>query len=159
MPRIPRSSRKVEDIFRLSQTYLYLRAAKLDAEHKFSAASKPVKAYLAANGATDAEGNRVYSFASLMQGVDGKIYSGVMLKRGQGPAQFDPEEVIAFAKAESSFPTGRVVKTIEVPDVDELYVLQQEGLITEKQLRSLMHDPEPTYSLWPVEATAIAEEE
>jgi hypothetical protein len=46
-----------------------------------------------------------------------------------------------------------------VPDLDELYVLQQEGKITEKQLRSLMHAPDPTYSLWPVEAGAVTEED
>lgn len=159
MPRIPRSSHRVEDIFRLSQTYLYIRAGKLDDEKRFSAAAKPVKAWLAANGAVDAEGNRVYKFPSLMQGADGKVYSGVMLKRGQGPAYFDPAEVIDFAKGKSGYVTTRVVKTIEVPDLDELYVLEQEGKITEKELRSLMHDPDPTYSLWPVEAAAIAEED
>lgn len=148
MPRIPRS--KVEDIFRLSQTYLYVRAGKLDGEKRFSAVSKPVKAWLAANGATDAEGNRVYKFPSIMQGADGKTYSGVMLKRSQGPAYFDPEEVIEFAKHCGL--AHRVVKTVEVPDLDELYVLQQEGKITEKELRGLMHDPEPSFALWPVEA-------
>jgi hypothetical protein len=160
MPRIPRSNlHKMEDIFRLSQTYLFLRAAKLDAEHKFTAASKPIKSWLTANGKTDADGNRVYKFDRVMQGADGKTYSGVMLKRGQGPAYFDPAEVIAFVKASSAFSTSRVVKTVEVPDLDELYVLQQEGKITEEELRGLMHDPEPSYSLWPVEAAVTEEDE
>lgn len=166
MSRIPRNNlRKMEDIFRLSQTYLFLRAAKLDAEHKFSAASKPVKLWLTANGKTDAEGNRVYQFEHAMQGADGKVYAGVMLKRGQGPAQFDSEEVLEFIRkldierGALGHLSERVIRTVEYPDLDELYVLQQEGKITEAQLRSLMHDPDPTYSLWPVEATPIEEDE
>jgi hypothetical protein len=156
MPRIPRTSsaRRAEDIFRLAQTYLFLRFAKLDAEHKFSAAAKPIREWLTANGKTDAEGNRVLAFAKAMQGADGRAYGGVMLKRSQAPAQFDPEEVLAFARERGL--AGRVVKTVEVPDLDELYVLQQEGRITERELRGLMHEPEPVYSLWPVEA-AIGE--
>jgi hypothetical protein len=159
MSRIPRNNlRKVEDIFRLSQTYLFLRAAKLDAEHRFTAASKPLKVWLTANGRSDAEGNRVYPFDHALQGADGKVYTGVMLKRGQGPAYFDPDEVLKFAHTDPVL-AQRIVKTIEVPDLDELYVLQQEGKITESELRSLMHDPEPTYSLWPVEAAATEEDE
>jgi hypothetical protein len=166
MSRIPRTTaRRAEDVFRLSQTYLYLRFNKLDAEHKFTAAAKPIKEWLTSNGKEDADGNRVYRFGKTMQGADGKVYSGVMLKRNQAPAQFDPEEVLEFIKkvdierGELGHLSGRVITTVEVPDLDELYVLQQEGKITEAQLRSLMHDPAPTFALWPVEATVAAEED
>lgn len=160
--RIPRHP--IEDIFKLSQKYLYLRTQKLEAERRFKSASDPVRKWLAAkdeddkwaNGEEDAEGNRVFYFDQSMVGADGRRYAGVMLRRAQGAATFDEREVLGFA-----FERGlrdRLVKTVEVADLDELYVLQQEGIITEAELRSLMHTPAPTYALWPLEATELTEE-
>lgn len=174
MPRIPRSrpAPMADDLFRQAQKYLFDRTDKLLAEAKFKRSSKPIKEWLDerddngkfVNGVEDTEGNRVFKFSRLMQGVDGKTYSGVMLKRSQGENYFDPEEVLEFirvvdvAKGANGHISERVIKTIEVPDLDELYVLQQEGTITEKQLRGLMHEPAPQYALWPIEAKAVLEE-
>lgn len=159
---------QADEIFRLSQRYLYLRAAKLAAEKSFSAAARPVKAWLAEtdeddkylHGEQDADGNRIFRFSQLIPG-DGKYYEGVMLRRTQGLPFFDPDEVLEFARRQppSSGVATRVIRTIEVPDLEELYVLQQEGVITEAELRSLMHTPDPTYALWPMEAAEMTEEE
>jgi hypothetical protein len=154
------------DIFREAQRYLHLRTEKLAAERKFKAASDPVRKWLNAknaaggwlNGTEDDEGNRVLYFDRAVTSTDGKIYDGVMLRRAQAAATFDSDEVLAFARTLRTSLQVRLIKTIEVPDLDELYVLQQKGEITEKQLRSLMHEPAPTYSLWPLEATEITEE-
>ena len=43
-----RIARTIEDIFRLSQKYLYLRTEKLKAERDFKAASDPVRKWLSA---------------------------------------------------------------------------------------------------------------
>jgi hypothetical protein len=155
----------IEDMFRLSQKYLFYRTQKLDTERRFKSASDPVRKWLAAkdddgkwvNGEEDAEGNRVFYFDQSLTGADGRRYAGVMLRRAQGAATFDEKEVLAFAHTDARL-AHRLVKTIEVADLDELYVLQQEGWITEAQLRGLMHTPAPTYALWPLEATELTEE-
>lgn len=154
-----------DDLFRQSQKYIFDRTEKLLAEAKFKRSAKPVKEWLDekdehgkfVNGTEDDDGNRVFKFSKVMQGMDGKLYSGVMLKRQDGTAYFDSDEVLAFADSDPAI-TDRLIKMVPVPDIDELYVLQQEGKITEKQLRSLMHQPEPQYSLWPIEAAASLEE-
>jgi hypothetical protein len=155
-----------EDIFRQSQRYLADRTEKLLAEAKFKKSAKPVKEWLDekdgdgkfVHGVEDDDGNRVFKFARPMQGIDGKMYSGVMLKRSQGESYFDPDEVLEFLRHKPMSVQKRAIKTITVPDLDELYVLQQESKISEVELRSLMHDPEPQYALWPVESKAIVEE-
>lgn len=161
-----RSARPVGEIFRLSQRYLYLREVKLDAEKQFSAAARPVRAWLNdtdddgayLHGETDADGNRICRFDQSVPGADGKMYAGVMLRRTQGLPTFDEEEVLEFARSDPKI-AKRVIKTIEIPDLEQLYVLQQEGVITEAELRGLMHTPAPSYALWPVEASEITEEE
>lgn len=155
-----------EEIFRLSQRYLHLRQLKLDAEKDFAAAARPVRAWLAEkddddrylHGDGDADGNRVYRSSQPIPGVDGKMYAGVMLRRTQGLPVFDEDEVMEFARRDRNV-AERVIQTIEVPDLEQLYVLQQEGLISEDDLRGLMHTPAPSYALWPVEASALTEEE
>lgn len=155
-----------DDIFRQSQSYLFARTDKLLAEAKFKRSAKPVKEWLDekddngrfVNGVEDTEGNRVFKFSRVLQGVDGKMYSGVMLKKGLGEAYFEPDEVLEFLRHKPMSVQKRAIKTVVVPDLDELYVLQQEGKITETELRSLMHQPAPNYALWPIEAKAIAEE-
>ena len=155
-----------EDIFRQSQRYLFDRTDKLLAEAKFKKSAKPVKEWLDekdgdgnfVHGVEDIEGNRVFSFGRPIQGVDGKMYSGVMLKKSAGESYFDPDEVLEFLRHKPMSVQKRAIKTIVVPDLDELYVLQQEGKLTEQELRGLMHDPKPQYALWPVESKAVAEE-
>ena len=163
--RVRRRSGPDEEIFRLSQRYLMLRAAKLAAEKNFSEAARPLKAWLndPENGEEDANGNRIYRFGRSVpdgKAVDGKEYAGVMLRRTQGLPTFDEDEVLEFARnaGDEEIPR-RLLKTIVVPDLEQLYVLQQEGLITEDELRALMHVPKPTYALWPVEAADLTEEE
>lgn len=159
-------TRRVPDIFRHAQNYLFLRTGNLESNRKFDSAKKPVKDWLKKYGTEDADGNLVYTFPSVLTGTDGKDYSGVMLKKSVGPAYFLDDEVRKLLESkpagdtiEQSNLAKRVFRTVEVLDQDELYLLHQEGKITEDELRGLLHYPNPSYALWPVEAKEILEDE
>ena len=159
---------RVPNIFRDAQTYIHQRVQSLDTNRYFESTKKPVKQWLETNGEEDDDGNKVYQFPSPIKAVDDKVYSGVMLRKSVGSAFMDEKEVMALiASHDSSQPPhltpgaiyDRVFKQVRVMDMDEVYVLQQEGIITEDELRSLLHYPKPSYSLWPVEATDPLEDE
>lgn len=149
---------RVNSMQRQAMTYLHLRANKLAAERAFNASARPLKKWLTENGEEDADGNLIFKFPFPISGEDGKDYAGVMLRRQQGPSTFDEDEVRAFAERKGFGYQARLIKLVEVVDLDELYVMQQEGKISEEELRGLMHAPDPTYALWPLEA-AVQEEE
>ena len=152
--------------FRDAQLYLWQRANHLSCGclRNYNAASKPVKDWLNAkdddgnfiHGQTDDAGNQVFWFPKPVLAADDTEYAGVMLKVRPGNAYFDEEEVMDFAKSRGL--ANRIIKTIEVIDEDELFVLYQEGKITEQEIRNLTHYPEPAYSLWPVKTTETLDE-
>jgi hypothetical protein len=154
-------TRRVPDIFRHAQTYLHERVRNLEYTRSFESAKKPVKDWLKKYGTEDTAGNLVYQFPTVLAGADGKFYSGVMLKRSVGPAYFNDDEVMKLIDSLDADICWeeRVWKTVRVLDQDQLYLMHQEGVITEDQLRGLLHYPNPTYALWPVEAKEIFEDE
>ena len=149
--------RRIEDIFRDAQTYLHTRAEASVHTKKFESAKAPLKKWLKENGIEDADGNLVYEFPRDISSIDEKVYAGVMLRKSVGQSFMVEDEVREFIKRHKKAKVrdayGRVFKYVEVLDQDELYVLQQEGAITEEELRSLLKDPAPQYALWPIEAT------
>ena len=158
--------KRVSDVFKDAQRYLHTRVASLEQNRTFEAAKKPVKQWLEANGTEDDDGNKTYTFPRNITAVDEKVYSGVMLRKAVGAATMDDKEVrelllkVGVRKAKNQTALEqRVFRTVEVLDMDEVYVLQQEGLITEEELRGLLHYPKPSYSLWPVEAAEPLEDE
>ena len=83
------------------------------------------------------------------------------LRKIPGAEYFDQEEVLEYLEDHVGPKTGlsvtdikKVFKTVKVVQFnqDQLYVLQQEGLIPEKELRDLIHTTDPSYQLWPVES-------
>lgn len=152
---------RVTDIFRDAQTYLHIRTENSTVTNRFKLAKAPVKKWLEANGEEDADGNLIYEFPREVVGGDDKVYSGVMLRKSVGQAFMVDDEVRAFLgkkfKTLKDNPYSRVFKQVEVLQSEELYVLQQEGLITERELRSLIHDPPAQYALWPIEAEEVLE--
>lgn len=154
---------RVPDIFRDSQEYLLARAQNSEASAAFKRASAPIRKYLDKNGIEDDDGNFVYEFPKPLASVDGEEYSGVMLKKGKQEPYFDIGEVKALLKGKIC-PDGeaahyKVIQHVEVLDQDALYALQQEDIITEEELRGLIHYTKPSYSLWPVKATEPLEDD
>jgi hypothetical protein len=152
--------------FRDAQLYLWRRV-----EHQacgclknYTQASKKVKDWLGKkdedgkfiNGERDDKGNQVFWFPKEITAADGVEYSGVMLKAKPGEAYFDDAEVMDFARRKGL--AERVIRTVQVIDEEELYVLYQEGEITETELRDLTHYAEPSYSLWPVKTAEALDE-
>lgn len=166
---MPTTSRRHDDpaleIFRSAQMYLYLREQKLAAERAFADAAKPIKSWLIAkdddgklvNGEEDSEGNRIFRFSRPVDGNDGKTYDGVMMRRRQSPASFDPDEIMDFARKRHL--ADQLIETVEIPDLDALYDLHQEGIVTDAEMAELMHIPPPTYALWPMEVVEDTEED
>jgi len=152
--------------FRDAQLYLWTRSEHLSCGclKKYNAAGKKVKDWLALrdesgrflHGETDDAGNQVFWFPKPITAADQVEYAGVMLKARPGSAFFDEEEVVEFARRKGL--AERIIKTVEVVDEEQLYVLYQEGEITERELRELTHYPEPTYQLWPVRTQEILDE-
>lgn len=160
-----RIRKKILDIFADSQYYIHKRVASLEANYGFDKSKKPVRDWLEKHGVEDEDGNLVYEFPRTVTAVDNKRYSGVMLKRNVGAAFMVEDEVRKLLDANGKrTSTGlraseRAFKLVEVLDEDEVYVLQQEGVITEEELRSLLHYPKPSYSLWPIENKDRPEED
>jgi hypothetical protein len=152
---------RVTDIFRDAQTYLHVRVKNSEVTNQFKLAKAPVKKWLEANGEEDDDGNLIYEFPREVVGGDEKVYSGVMLRKSVGQSFMVDDEVQAFIKKHKSANVrdayGRVFKYVEVLQPEELYVLQQEGHITERELRKLLHDPPAQYALWPIEAEEVLE--
>lgn len=149
----------VSEMFRDAQDYIFQRSESLERNRRLDAAKKNVRGWLTENGTPDDDGNLVFTFPKEIQSADSKLYAGVMLRKTVGPAYFDEDEVYEFLEKNTAL-RARVFKTVQVLDPDELYIMQQEGTITEEELRGLLHYPKPTYALWPVEsATALEEEE
>lgn len=152
-------------IFRDCQVYLIQRTEHVSRERKFEVTKSAVRAYLRHYGEENADGNLVYKFPKIFHGVDGKDYAGVELRRQQGPAFLEHDDVAHFLKRKFTSKDvydkiyDRVFRLTRVMDADEMYVLQQEGLITEEELRGLLRRPDPKYALWPVEAPEILEDE
>lgn len=148
---------RVTDIFRDAQTYLHIRTENSTVTNRFKLAKAPVKKWLEANGEEDVEGNLIYEFPREIIGGDDKVYSGVMLRKSVGQSFMVDGEVEALLLKKNPTLLARVFKTVEVLQPEELYVLQQEGLITERELRKLLHDPPAQYALWPIEAEEVLE--
>lgn len=141
-------------IFRDAQTYLHWRVESSGVTKKFEASKKNVREYLKKHGEPDDEGNICYYFPRVITAANDLLYAGVMLKRAPGSSYMVDSEVKALLKERDLDQKDyeRVVYEVEHVDADMLYVLQQEGKISESDLRGLQHEAEPSYSLWPIEA-------
>ena len=152
-----RNSSRISEIFRDCQLYLQHRVVSSQAGKAFKDTSKRVREYLEKNGTPDDDGNLVYLFPGALVASDDKAYDGVMLRRLQGKVFFDTEEVMRFVDSKG-ISERQVIVWHPAVDEDGLMYLYQDGKITEDELRGLMHYPEPTYALWPIEHKEELEE-
>lgn len=146
--------RTVNSYMQQAQLYLFHRYEAATAEKPRDRAKKWLKDFIQQNGKIADNGNVVSAFDKPMV-IGNTTHYGLELRKIPGAESFDPEEVKVFLLKkkldiedyEQVFYTVRIDKF----DQDALYVLQQEGKITEKELRKLVHTNNPTYQLWPLD--------
>lgn len=122
-------------------------------------------------GIQDEKGNLNVYFDAPVPGPGNTTYYGMQQRVSPGAEFMNTDEVKQFMGRLASFDGARAeydkelynrvvyTKTIEVVDTEELYVLQQEGKITAKQLRSLIRHEDPTYQLWPITEPPVEDDD
>jgi hypothetical protein len=137
---------------RAAHQYLMYRdqeaaAKKLkDRANKAPGGGNLLKDYVAEHGEENSDGHLDFLFDEPLN-IGGVRYRGLRNQKSQGAPLLDEDRAEVLLKNLNL--RDRVAKevTVVVWDWDELYVLNQQGLITDEQLDSLFDDPDPTWSL------------
>lgn len=138
----------VPQMLRKAHQYLSFRAQAANLDKVKDPLGKELKAHIAQSGELDANGNVDLLFPEPLT-IDGETFLGLRNQKIQPAPLVDEEKVDELLATLPPEIRERVVRevTITVRDDDELYVLNQEGLITDDQLDGVMFTPEPRYSL------------
>jgi hypothetical protein len=161
-------SQRVSDFAKHGMNYLFRRDQISPLERERNREKAWLKAHIDENGVLDAQKNKNVYFDSPIPGPGTVTYYGLTQRRIPGAEFMDTEEVKKFMTQVSTTPEkfdaelfSRVVyeKTVVVVDTEELYVLQQEGKITAKQLRALIKHEKDSYQLWPIEEPPVEEDD
>lgn len=147
--RVVRGS--VPQIMRTVHQYLFYRDQAAEAERQKKAAYDPKKNpelrnYVLANGELTPEGHVDWLFEEPLT-IGASTYLGLRNQMSPG------EDLLDTERAEKLLVElglrDQVIKpvTTEVAEWDELYVLNQKGLITDEQLDSLFDPQPPSFSL------------
>lgn len=100
------------------------------------------------NGEVDDKGNRTLFFDEPLT-IGDKTYTGVQAQRKE-PAQFvdeDAAEALLKSKGQRYYDAVFKRKVIRVFSEDDLYVLNQKGIVTDEELDSLLKSGDPSYAL------------
>jgi hypothetical protein len=105
-----------------------------------------IKDYVAEHGEETAEGHIEWRFPEPLT-IGGQTYAGFRNQRSQGEPLLDEDRTEKLL-VELGL-RDQIVRevTVEVWDWDMLYVLNQQGKITDEQLDSLFDEAEPSWSL------------
>lgn len=136
------------------QLYLYHRAEETAAKKTREKVAGTIRDYIRAHGSTEQDddgneitGNIVCAFPAPVT-VGGKTYTGMELRKKRNIV-FDDDAAIELADR-----LGITRDTIGhyeyIVDQEALYVLNQQGRITDDDIDSLLAEGDPSYSLWPV---------
>lgn len=157
--------KRISDFAQHGMNYLFRRDQISPLEKERNNEKAWLKKYIDENGVKDAAGNRNVYFeregtAHFVPGPGNTEYWGLQQRRSPGAEYMNTDEVKSFvARLDPKYRT-RVVytKPVEVIDTEALYVLQQEGVITAKQLRSLIRHEPDSYQLWPITDPPLEDE-
>ena len=119
---------------RLTHAYLYHRNLAKDMKSRQDDASKALKAYIDEHGIPDDKGSLVVELDEPAV-IDGVKYVGMMQQR-RCSEYLDTDKVEKLAIEKDL--RDRMVQLEEVWDYAEIYVLYQEGLISEEEFDNLM---------------------
>lgn len=132
---------------RLTHKYLYHRHLAKYMKAKQDEAGKALKEFIGEYGIPDDKGSLVVELDEPAT-VDGITYSGVMQQR-RTSEYLDTDKVEKLIIDKDL--RDRMVRLEEAWDYSEIYVLYQEGLITEEEFDSLM-DVDETWALITIKA-------
>lgn len=136
----------VPQVLRTAHLYLGHRAESLTTDAAKKREADELKKYIAVHGEETPEGHLDWVFDQPVT-VAGTTYTGLRNQRSNPAPLLDEEDAEALLTELGL--RDEVIQTVEVEvaDWDKLYVLHQQGKITEEQLDSLFHTPEPSWSL------------
>jgi hypothetical protein len=159
--------KRITDFAKHGMNYLHYRTEIKPLQTKRDSERDWLKKYIGDGktdgmGIADDKGNLNVYFDSPVPGPGNTVYYGMQQRRVPGGEFMNTDEVKKWASANlKPDELTRVVytKPVEVVDVEELYVLQQEGHITSKQLRSLIRHEDDSYQLWPIDEAPVEDDE
>lgn len=134
----------ISDIEQAKQAFLYYRDVEADAKNKKDKARSSLKNHVAENGDTDSDGHIRWLFEPVT--INGVTYNGLMNQR-RVSTRIDEERAIALAKKAGVL--EQITSYEPVYDFDQLYVLNQEGRISDEELDSIVEVAE-SYALIPI---------
>ena len=104
-----------------------------------------IKPYIMENGVPDENGNYIWEFEKPIAAGEDTRYSGLMAQR-RVSEYINEDTVIALINKYQAH--DRCIKTVEVQelDIDELYAMNQEGIIPDDEIDSILELTE-TYAL------------
>lgn len=140
----------VSTFLRNAQDFLFHKDEAAQAGAVRDDAKKQVRTYLESDADDvyeDEKKNRYVDFPAPVE-INGVKYSGMKLQRNVTPTM-DTDAAEELLDTKGLTPRVRQVVETVVWDWDELYVLNQEGLITDTELDALM-DKNVTWAVWPV---------
>lgn len=144
MSRVPRSPR--DPVLQTVVQFLDLKARVEQETQERDRLRDELKAYVeTTHDVTDVDGHQYRELSSPVT-VAGKTYK--TLKRERRVSTTLNEDRLLELAHEKGF-TDRVIKTMEYVDQDEIYVLYQEGKLTEEELDSLF-DRNITWAFRPI---------
>lgn len=142
----------VSRVMQTAHQYLYYRYEEAAAKRRKDATVKApgggnlLKEYVAEHGEETPEGHLEWRFSDPLN-IGGEVYLGLRNQRSQGDPLLDEDRAEVLLKELGL--RDEVVRTeqVEVWDWDKLYVLNQQGKISDEQLDSLFDEAEPSWSL------------
>lgn len=131
----------VGDQVKWSLDYLLTTYDEKSLKQKRSDLRDDLSEYIKEHGEQDENGNLILFFDELMTVDDKEWYSGLMLQRRV--SEFVDDDT-ARVVIESNDLESRCIKRIvtEVIDYDELYACNQEGLISDEEIDSILSEEE-----------------
>lgn len=132
-------------VMRTAHQYLYYRDEEAKAK-KAKPDSKGLREYIAENGELTPEGHIDFVFPEPVV-IGEATYKGLRNQKTPGKNYIDEEKAQALAAKVKATNRLRTVVEVEVWDYDELYVLNQEGLVTDDQLDAVMETGDDSWSL------------
>jgi hypothetical protein len=158
--------KRVSDFAKHGMNYLFRRDQISPLEKERNREKTWLKEYIDENGVLDSNGNRNVYFerdggVKFVPGPGQTQYWGLQQRRVPGSEYMNTDEVRLFAETLHPALRDQIVyeKTIEVVDIDVLYVLQAQKKITKAELRKLIHHHDDTFQLWPITDEPMDEDE
>jgi hypothetical protein len=164
--KVRRSTRMLNEFAKHGMNYLFKRDQVSPLEKERDREKSWLKEYIKENGTKDNKGNFNVYFErdggpKFVPGPGNTEYWGLQQRRVPGGEYMDEDEVQKFVDTLPAQLAERVIYDVvkTVVDTEELYVLHQEGKITQKQLRALIRHHKDSYQLWPITEPPIDEDE